>query len=215
MLLRHGRTTHNVEGRIQGQLDIPLDQVGHEQARVVAQVLAAWPPSAVLSSDLARARNTAEPVALACGVPLQLDPRLRELDLGRWQGLTAGEALEQFPDEYEAWRTGVDVARGGGETYEQAGARAAQCLLEVDLPADGTLVAVTHGGTARALLGTLLGMPAESSWRLAALGNTCWSVLVEADRGWRLERHNASPGPLVGAPQGAQDLGSVPADATL
>ena len=213
--MRHGRTTHNVDGRIQGQLDVPLDELGHEQARAVATVLVAWTPYAVLSSDLGRARDTAEPVAAACGVPLQLEPRLRELNLGRWQGLTSEQAREQFPDEHRAWRIGLDVPRGGGETYAQAGARAAQCVAEAELPAGRTLVVVTHGGTARALLGAMLDLATERSWRLAPLGNTCWSVLVEGERGWRLERHNAGLGPLIGPPEGAHDLGSQPADATL
>jgi broad specificity phosphatase PhoE len=69
---------------------------------------------------------------------------------------------------------------------------------------------VTHGGTARAALGVLLGLSGSDWWRLAPLGNTCWSVLVEGQRGWRLERHNTGLGPLVGAATGAHDLGTRP-----
>jgi probable phosphoglycerate mutase len=79
-----------------------------------------------------------------------------------------------------------------------------------DVPAGGTLVAVTHGGTARAALGVLLELEPRSWGRLAPLGNTCWSVLVEADWGWRLERHGAGLGPLVGPASGAHDLGARP-----
>jgi probable phosphoglycerate mutase len=117
-----------------------------------------------------------------------LDARLRELDLGAWQGLTSEQARERFPQEHAAWLAGRDVPRGGGETYEQAAVRAVECLRE-HLPAVRTLLAVTHGGTARATLGRLLDLPAPCWGSLAALGNTCWSVVGESSRGWRLERH--------------------------
>ena len=169
----------------------------------------------MVSSDLARARDTAELVAAAAQVPLSLDGRLRELDLGRWQGLTSEQARAQFPAEHAAWRAGVDVSRGGGETYAEAGARAAACLLSVELPPGRTLVAVTHGGTARATVAALLELPGEHAWRFAALGNCCWSVLVEAERGWRLERHGAEVGTPVGRPAGGHDLGARPEPRTL
>jgi broad specificity phosphatase PhoE len=210
VLLRHGRTAANASGRIQGQLDVPLDDVGLAQAAAVADAFADAEPYAVLSSDLSRAAATAQPLADRVGVPVRTDPRLREIYLGTWQGMTSAEATAQFPAEHEAWRAGEDIRRGGGETYEEAGGRAAELLREelVELPAGRTLVAVTHGGTARAALGVLLELEVRDWWRLAPLGNTCWSVLVEADRGWRLERHNAGLGPLLGAATGAHDVGS-------
>lgn len=178
----------------------------------MAPVLAGADPAVVVASDLARARDTGQAVADAAGVPLVVDPRLRELFLGAWQGLTSEQACERYPDQHAAWRAGTDVPRGGGETYAEAGARAAACLAELlgSVPVGGTLVAVTHGGTARAAVATLLELSREDAWRVAPLGNTCWSVLVEADRGWRLERHNAGLGPLVGPASGATDLGSPP-----
>ena len=157
----------------------------------------------LLTSDLARAADTAAPLGRALGLAPVVDARLRELHLGAWQGLTGQEARERFPDEHAAWRAGDDVPRGGGETYLQAGERAAACVRE-HLPAAGTLVAVTHGGTARAALGVLLELPQPTWVRLAPLGNACWSVLVEGDVGWRLERH--SVGVDLGPPaQGADD----------
>ena len=212
VLLRHGRTGHNATGRIQGQLDVALDDVGRAQARAVAEVLADADPFRIVTSDLARAADTAAAIAERSGSPLVTDPRLREIDLGAWQGLTSDEARERFPDEHAAWRAGEDVRRGGGETYAEAGVRAATCVRDAsaDLPAGRTLIAVTHGGTARAALGVLLELPGSDWWRLAPLGNTCWSVLLEGDAGWRLERHNTGLGPLVGAATGAHDLGSKP-----
>jgi broad specificity phosphatase PhoE len=160
----------------------------------------------LLTSDLSRARDTAQAVGDALGMPLLSDPRLRELHLGHWQGLTSDQARERFPDEHRAWRAGQDRPRGGGETYHEAGQRAAACLRE-HAPREGTLLAVTHGGTARAALGVLLELPPETWGRLAPLGNACWSVLVEGEIGWRLERHNVSGGPVTGG----HDIGGRPA----
>ncbi len=173
--------------------------MGRRQAREAAQSLAALRPAVLVSSDLVRARDTAQAVLDQGGGALRLDPRLRELYLGAWQGLTTGQARERFPEEHEAWRTGRDVPRGGGETYRQAGARAAEAVQDVlaDVPAGGALLAVTHGGTARALLGVLLELDPDQWWRLAPLGNVRCSVLVEHPRGWRLDRHNSEPDGLV------------------
>ena len=196
---------HNADGVMQGQLDTPLDDLGRAQARAVGDVFAGTRPHRLLSSDLVRAADTAAALGATTGVPVTLDERLRELHLGGWQGLTGDQARERFPDEWAAWRSGQDVRRGDGETYADAGERAAACLREAmaDLPAGGTVVAVTHGGTARATLGVLLELDPGSWGRMAPLGNTCWSTLVEAPWGWRLERHNAGLGPLLGPATGA------------
>ena len=204
VLLRHGRTAHNADGRIQGQLDVELDEVGLAQAQALGTVFAASPPSVVVSSDLARARETARAVCEHVGLPLQLDARLRETHFGLWQGLTGAEVEERWPEHYARWRRGDDCPVEG-ETRLQVGTRAAAVVAEVlpSVGAGGTLLLVTHGGTARALVGTLCGFDPDDWWTLAALGNTCWSTLVEAEGAWRLERHNAGLGPLLGAPTGA------------
>ena len=209
MLLRHGRTADNHGGRIQGQLDTPLDEVGRRQAAATAPLLAAAAPGVLLSSDLSRARDTALVLADCTGLVPVLDPRLRELHLGTWQGLTSQEARDAHPDEHAAWRAGRDLPRGGGETYQQAGARAVACLQEQlgAVPPGGSLVAVTHGGTARAVIGLLLDLPAPSWGRLVALGNARWSVLVEGDAGWRLEQHNTGADAGAGPPNPASHGG--------
>lgn len=201
VLLRHGRTAHNADGRIQGQLDVPLDELGQVQAEALGTVFAADPPTVVVSSDLSRARATAQAVCDHVGLPLVVDPRLRETHFGQWQGLTGDEVCVRWPSEYAAWRR-YEGEAVDGEGREEVGERAVACALE-HLPVEGTLLLVSHGGTARALVGTLVGMAPSDWWRLAPLGNTCWSTLVESERGWRLERHNTGLGPLLGAPTGA------------
>ncbi len=191
LLLRHGRTAFNAQGRMQGQLDTELDQVGLEQVAEAAPAVAALGPAVVGTSDLQRARVTAEVVAAAAGATLVVDPRLREVDAGRWQGLTALEAGERYPAEHAAWRRGEDIPRGGGERWADVVARALPAALAlVEGVADGELaVVVTHGGTARVVTAALLGLPVEQRWRVCGLGNCCWSVLLEQPQGWQLAEH--------------------------
>jgi probable phosphoglycerate mutase len=197
VLLRHGRTAWNASGRFQGQLDSPLDEVGRIQVLAAAVAVAPMQPDALVTSDLERALDTAQAVSAAAGRQAEVDPRLREIHLGDWQGLTRAEAKERFPDEYARWQAGEDARRGGGETYAEVGLRAAQCVEErLDkLERGSLLLAVTHGGTARATIGTLLGMEPDTWWRLAPLANCRWSLLADLGRGWRLEEHNAGSPP--------------------
>ncbi|MDQ6650910.1 MAG: histidine phosphatase family protein [Actinomycetota bacterium] len=194
VLLRHGRTAWNAAGRFQGQLDPPLDDVGRGQALAVSVGVADLAPTALVSSDSQRALATAAPLGTACRLPVTPLAGLREIHLGSWQGLTGDQAAAAYPSEFADWLAGLDVRRGSGETYAEVAARAVAALREplTQIDHDGVLVAVTHGGTARAVLGSLLGLPVETWWRLAPLGNARWSVLVEADRGWRLGEHNAA-----------------------
>jgi probable phosphoglycerate mutase len=197
VLLRHGRTAYNAGGRFQGQLDTELDELGRLQASVAAEELVHLKPTVLIASDSTRAADTGAAIATHTGLELRLDARLREIHLGRWSGLTRDEARQQFPDEYAAWMSGHDVARGGGETYTEVGGRAVAAIEEA-LPAigsSGTLVAVTHGGTARATIGTMLDFPAAHWWRFAGLANARRTVLVRGPRGWRLVEHNAGSVP--------------------
>jgi probable phosphoglycerate mutase len=197
VLLRHGRTEWNATGRFQGQLDPPLDAIGRAQTVAAAIAIAPMAPDVLVTSDLSRARDTADAVAGECNVPVEVDPRLREIHLGTWQGLTRAEARAQYPEEYARWQTGEDARRGGGETYAEVGARAVECVEEwLDRVGPGSLLlAVTHGSAARATIGTLLGMDPDTWWRLAPLSNCRWSLLADMGRGWRLEEHNAGSPP--------------------
>lgn len=192
---RHGRTAWNDAGRFQGHTDTPLDAVGHAQSEVAATVLAAWRPARVVSSDLARARDT----AAYLGLPVATDPRLREIDVGEWSGLSRAEVAERFPETYAAWLRGdPDVRREGGETLPEVAARAVACVTAyLDGVAGGPLVVVTHGGTSRALVLGLIGVPLAHGSAFAALGNAHWAALVRRGAGWRLAAYNvaaADPG---------------------
>ena len=98
LLARHGETDWNSGRRVQGHTDIPLNAAGVEQARALAEQLAGEPLTAVFSSDLSRALDTARAVAAVHGLEVTVDPRLREKNFGTWEGLTDVEIAERFPD---------------------------------------------------------------------------------------------------------------------
>ena len=203
---RHGRTPWNVADRFQGHTDVALDELGVAQARAAAPVLAALRPDAIVTSDLVRARATAACLAELTGLEPVVDPRLRETDGGAWEGRTGAELARTDGDNYRQWRAGADVAAGGAETRSQVAARAVAAIdaALAEVGDRGVLVAVTHGGTARATIGHLLGLTPDQ-WRvLGGLANACWSVLSAAGppdaTRWRLTEHNAGtrPEPVVG-----------------
>ncbi len=115
VLWRHGRTTWNAEHRFQGQTDVPLDEVGVDQARRAAMELATLEPSVIVSSDLIRARDTAAQLAALTGLEVGLDERLRETFAGDWQGLTREEIRARYGSELDQWAAGSDLRPGGGE----------------------------------------------------------------------------------------------------
>jgi probable phosphoglycerate mutase len=203
VLWRHGQTAWNLEGRLQGQTDVALDEIGREQAQTAARLLAALEPSVIVSSDLSRAADTAGALAKLVKLEVALDEGLRETYVGTWQGLTDAQIKEQFPEEYAAWRADhYHHRRGGGEIESEVAERAVAAVeraLKL-VPDRGTLVVVTHGGTARVTIARLLGLPEQSTGVLGGLSNCCWSVLGEGHRGWRLLEHNAGslPEPVIG-----------------
>ena len=195
VVLRHGRTGHNLRHLWQGQLDIPLDEVGVRQARAAGTVLAALGPAAVVSSDLLRASATAEIVATTVGLPVTLDRRLREVNAGRWQGLGRAEiAAAGDGDVLDAWRRGEDVPLGGAERPSDVGRRGAEALLEHSAALDGgTLVVVAHGALLRAAVLTVLGLEQPRWGLLAGLGNCGWGVVQPAEPTWRLLSWGLTP----------------------
>ncbi|HEY8302832.1 MAG TPA: histidine phosphatase family protein [Jatrophihabitans sp.] len=203
VLLRHGRTAWNAERRFQGHADPPLDEVGKQQAYEVAGVVAALHPDLLVSSDAARAMQTAHRLAAATGLQVRIEPRLRERGLGHWEGLTRDEVAARHPDEYADWVAGRDVSRRGGETREQVAARALAAFA--DLPAVQTAVLVTHSATAMALCNGLVGL-SQQLHVLGPLANCHWTELTTETTGhWRVRGHNLGvPGVVVPTPVHAE-----------
>lgn len=181
VLWRHGQTDWNARRRFQGQSDVPLDEVGERQAELAAAVLAQLDPDAIVSSDLQRARQTADALAQEVSLPVALDSRLRETGAGNWEGLDR-EVLEQrYGPELSAWAAGSDLAPGGGEPRSVVAARMLAAIEEhsASIAAGGTIVVVTHGGSARAAIGSMLGLPVAYWGMLGVLSNARWCVLTE------------------------------------
>lgn len=164
ILVRHGESVSNLEGRVQGQEDVALSVRGQAQADAVA----AWsrdefggdsaPIDEVWSSPLVRARDTAARIAAALNLPLKIDERLQELHAGIFQGHLWADLEERFPEAVARWRSGdIDYAIPGGESRAQLAARG-HAVLEALAGRDvGRMIVVAHGGILTAALGSLVG----------------------------------------------------------
>lgn len=210
VLWRHGQTLWNADNRHQGQIDIPLNEVGREQARHAAQTLLAMKPTHVIASDLERALETGQILADLAGVSLSTDERLRETFAGEWQGMTRDEIVAKYPADYAAWGGDSEIRPGGGETRWEVSQRVVAAIEDalLNIPAGGTLVVASHGGALRSALGRLLGLDPRQWTILGVLANAQWSVLSELDENmpklpdlkWRLQEYNAGslPEPAIG-----------------
>jgi probable phosphoglycerate mutase len=151
LLIRHGESTWNAAGRWQGWGDPPLSERGRTQAAALAARVAGAGIARLVSSDLVRAAETADILAVALGLPAERDPRLRERDLGRWSGLTEEEIRAAYPDELARFRAReAELRPGGGEARAEFVARVAPALSDLAASARSSPVAVvTHMGVIR------------------------------------------------------------------
>lgn len=153
-LVRHGETDWNREQRLMGQQDIPLNEGGLRQAAELAAGLVGQEFDALFSSDLLRARQTADALEAALDLPPRLDPRLREEHLGGWQGLTHAEIQARYPGTWEQRRADPPVFRPpGGETIAEMAARACAAVDEIAaIYPRGRVLLVSHGILIAALI---------------------------------------------------------------
>lgn len=201
VLWRHGRTQWNQLGRAQGHADISLDEIGVAQAARAAQFLAAYEPTFVWSSDLARARETAAELGTVTGQELVLDQRLREVDVGAREGLTFEEFRDSMPDLFRRFMAGEPEAVPGAESKAEVAERMLAVLRDAVAALDDgqTGVLVGHGAALR--MGTLafFDLPPSHHELLAGMSNCAWAVLDDrAGRGWQIVDYNAQtlPAPL-------------------
>jgi glucosyl-3-phosphoglycerate phosphatase len=195
IIWRHGRTEWNVVNRFQGQADIPLDELGYEQAMRAAEVLARYEPSSLYSSDLSRCYQTAEVLAQHTGLEIVTDKRLREIHVGSWEGLVGAEVREADPELARRLWAGEDVRRSPtGESPIEVAERMLEVLTEIAEGAEdrSTVVVVTHGLSGRVGACRFVGLPFEH-WRLfGGLSNCAW-VSIDRHRSgayWRIEGYN-------------------------
>jgi probable phosphoglycerate mutase len=163
-LARHGETEWNREGRWQGHTDVELNQTGHGQARALAEVLRAHDVARIHTSDLRRARQTAETVAAVLGVTdLVVDRALRERSFGIFEGLTREECQHRHPELWARYRANPRDVPPGAEAHDVLAARMHEAVLRASKheASEGPVLIVSHGGSIRALLAHLTGtMPA-------------------------------------------------------
>lgn len=156
LLARHGQTNDNLAPlRFQGFRDTPLNDTGRAQARELAEEIAAEPEPirSLWSSDLSRARETAEIVGARTGLEARLDPRLREASRGRWEGYTFDEIKRSEPEAYAAWmRGGPEWRFPGGESLQEQQDRVLAALAEIHAGSELPALAVCHGGSIRVVL---------------------------------------------------------------
>jgi probable phosphoglycerate mutase len=197
-MIRHGETAWNAQGRVQGQTDVPLSPAGESQARAVRAALAGMRFAALYASDLARVRQTAAPAAALLGLPVRLEPRLRERHYGKFETLTYVEARARLPEDYARFRAkDPDYDFGSGESLRSFYARAVACVAGIAARHAGEAVLVfTHGGVLemvhRHAHGTGISAPRDFEIPNAALnwieiGPEAWRVQSWAQVG-HLER---------------------------
>jgi len=165
-LVRHGETDWNLQGRWQGQADVALNDHGRQQAQQSAVKLAAIPLEAIYSSDLSRAAETARAIGRVNPAPLVLEPRLREIHQGEWQGLQVGEIQARYADAYhQRLQNPLMMAAPGGETTQQVRDRALAAVgdLLAAYPR-GNVAVVSHGFTLAVLLTHFRKIPFEKVW---------------------------------------------------
>jgi probable phosphoglycerate mutase len=190
---RHGNTDWNAANRVQGQSDVPLNDLGRQQAVDAAELLIRLKPAAIVASDLQRAADTAAALAALTGLPVQYDVRLRERSFGQWEGLFMAEVKEQRPEEHARWTAGEDEIGSDVETLTSLGGRVCDALLAAaeKCPPGGTVVVATHGAAARQGIGRLLGWPSDTLRTFRALQNCHWVELThDSARGWQLAAYN-------------------------
>lgn len=191
-LIRHAQSEWNASGRWQGQANPQLSAEGLQQARLLAAHFPNVHVTHVLTSDLDRAHDTAMPFATRFELVPVVDPMLREMDVGSWSGRTREEITAAEPGAMDRYYRG-EVGWTGGESFDEHERRSAIAAERVTtLDTDGVVVVVTHGGTLRAILRTLLEIPHVERWRLSGPGHTALTHLRASPYGWRMISFNAT-----------------------
>jgi len=168
-LVRHGRTELNRDNRVQGQSQTSLDEEGFIQAAKLRDRLAGNTFTAAFCSDLTRAQQTAQTILANHNVKLVTSPDLREIDYGRWSGMTISELTEKYTDEFARMMDiDNDFSPPGGESVTQLLVRTGRfvTLAREQVPEEGNILVVCHGGSMRGVIVHLLGLPADKFWSL-------------------------------------------------
>jgi broad specificity phosphatase PhoE len=164
LLARHGETVWNADAVYRGRSEVPLSETGRLQAQLLGRKLAEEGVTALHTSPLMRARETAEAIERHVGVAALVDPDLTDLDCGEWEGLSDREVKERYPDLRRTWLSTPQVVRlPGGESLDEVSARVGRVLAEV-LSTPGVVVLVSHRVVHKVAICTLLGLDNSHFW---------------------------------------------------
>jgi broad specificity phosphatase PhoE len=190
VLVRHGQTDWNVQRKYQGQTDIPLNNIGRQQAQKLAPRMGEWSFDAACVSDLSRAWVTAEIITQGMSLSLQPEPRLREMGFGVVEGMTFTEMQAQYPEMVAAWLADRNKPPKGGEKQDEFTARVQSLINDLKQKHDGqTVLLVAHGGPLRELIRLSMGLPPSGRWYFK-MENTSLTELVLYDNKPELRRLN-------------------------
>ena len=213
ILWRHGQTDYNVELRIQGALDMELNETGLAQARNVAPYIASMHPNRILSSPLKRAYATAQVVAELCGLDIEIDARMVERRFGKFEGLSRRELEARYPDPYRRWKAGDDMSDMGIEKRLDVGQRVSAAIIEAaeTMGEDEVLLAVAHGAALSCATAVMLGMDPDVWGGIAGLDNCHWTLLrpFSGEPGWRMLAHDRIVSTELEGELGVQGIGSI------
>jgi alpha-ribazole phosphatase len=198
--VRHGRTAWNAVRRFQGRTDVPLDAQGRAQARALAAHLAGEHFDVAVASDLSRAAATAAAIGSACGVAIEPEPRLREMQFGSWEGLTWDEIVARNPELAQKSATSPTIYRpADGESFDDVRERIRPVLAELTarLKPNGRALLVSHAGVMHALLRVALGEPDEAALKITFLPASIMRLAGDGSLPWRLAGVNEIAPPLA------------------
>jgi broad specificity phosphatase PhoE len=184
ILVRHGQTEWNRVERFRGWADVPLNDNGLKQAeKTAARIANQWQPVAIFSSPLSRAIKTAEAIGKATGLPVNPESGLKDINYGKWQGLTPEEAGKEYPEMVEAWYLTPHLAKiPGGETLDELRARAMKTVEELASKYRGkTIILVGHTVINRIILLGVMGLGNDRFWRIKQ--EPCAINVFEIDAG--------------------------------
>ncbi len=164
IIVRHGQSMANLNGTFAGQVDVPLSPLGHRQAEELKEYLTRrFKIDVIYSSALSRACDTVAPTAAALGLPVIRDAGLKEIDGGKWEGLTNVEIAQKFPADFALWRDNIGLSRcTGGESIRELQQRSIATTKRIAEENDGRTVLIgTHAGFLRAMICYWRGIPLE------------------------------------------------------
>jgi broad specificity phosphatase PhoE len=204
--VRHGESLHNAEGRIQGQLDVPLSDFGRQQGEAIAEALAALSADAIYASPLIRALETAEIVARRLSLPIRIDNRLKEINVGLFQGRLRAEVAQLYPDAFARWTSGEpDFVVPGGESRRMLQERGCAAFRDIVAAGHQRAAIISHGRLLVVALAAFVPIPAGPA--APTLENaSITTVRYDRDGHWELTAYNQAGHLAAVGLSGAGDL---------